>query len=102
MQEERYWLDTIRLTFTNNLGSVTLSLKRRWTPYHSGVAHGERWQVGLGYSLDPNCLALEFTPVDKWIMSPCLEGARQVSNWTVVSAYGLNSSLEYSAFLVSP
>ena len=96
---ERYWLEIVGLTSTHSLGSGTQLLERFWTLFHSGVARGERWQAGVGLLIAPQFSrhVLGFSLVNQRVISLRLRvGDRSL---TVVSAYGPNSSAEYSAFL---
>ncbi|XDV11655.1 hypothetical protein PO909_000531 [Leuciscus waleckii] len=49
------------------MGSGTTLLERGWTLHHSGVAHGERRQAGVGLLIAPQLShhMLEFTPVNE-------------------------------------
>ena len=79
--------------------TLTLTLERGWTLFHSGVARGERRRAGVGLLIAPRLSrhVLEFTPVNERVVSLRLRvGDRSL---TVVSAYGPNSSAEYPAFL---
>ncbi|XP_016518994.1 translation initiation factor IF-2-like [Poecilia formosa] len=45
-EAERFRLKIVGLTSTHGSGSGTSLLERGWTYFHSGVAHGERREVG--------------------------------------------------------
>ena len=96
---ERYRLEIVAFTPVHSLGYETQLLKRGWTLFHSGVAHGERRRAGVGLFIAPklSCHALAFCPVNERVVSLRLRvGNRSL---TVVSAYGPNSSADYPTFL---
>ncbi len=86
---ERSRLEIVGITSTHGWGSGTTLLERGWTLHHSGVAHGERRQAGVGLLIAPQLSrhVLEFTPVNKRVISLRLRVG--------------DRSLEYPAFLVS-
>ena len=63
---KRYRLYIVRLASMHSIGSGTNLLKRSWTLFHSGVAHGERHQAGMGLLISPplGACTLGFFPVD--------------------------------------
>ncbi|KAK3543152.1 hypothetical protein QTP70_011945 [Hemibagrus guttatus] len=96
---ERYRLEIVGLTSTHSLGSGTQLLERGWSLFYSGVPYGQRRRAGVGLLIAPQLSrhVLEFSPVNKRVVSLHLQtGGRCL---TVVSAYGPNSSVEYSTFL---
>ncbi|KAK3518594.1 hypothetical protein QTP70_005480 [Hemibagrus guttatus] len=96
---EQYRLEIVGLASTHSLGSGTQLLERGWTLFYSQVPHGERQQAGVGLFIAPQLSrhVLEFSPVNERVVSLRLRvGDRCL---TVVSAYGLNSSVEYPTFL---
>ncbi|KAK2823344.1 hypothetical protein Q7C36_019944 [Tachysurus vachellii] len=91
---ERYRLDIVGLASMHGLGSGTQLLERGWALYYSGVARGERRQAGVGLLIAPqlNSHVLEFTPVNKRVVSLHLQvGERSL---TVICDYGPNGSVE--------
>ncbi len=50
---ERFRLEIVGITSTHGWGSGTTLLERGWTLHHSGVAHGERRQAGVGLLIAP-------------------------------------------------
>lgn len=72
-----------------------------WTLHYSGVTPGEWQQAGVGLHRAPlhSQRELEFTPVNRRVISLCLQGG-EVS-LAVVCMYGPNSSTEYPAALES-
>ena len=100
-EAERFRLEIVGLTSTHGSGSGTSLLERGWTYFHSGVAHGERRQAGVGILVAPHLGActLGFTPVNKRVASLRLRVGGRVL--TVVCAYGPNNSSDYPPFLES-
>ncbi|KAK3525108.1 hypothetical protein QTP86_016265 [Hemibagrus guttatus] len=96
---ERYWLEIVGLASTHSLGSGTQLLERGWTLFYSGVPHGERRRAGVGLLIAPQLSrhVLEFSPVNERVVSLRLRAGDRCL--TVVSAYGLNGSVEYPTFL---
>ncbi|KAK3534174.1 hypothetical protein QTP86_002513 [Hemibagrus guttatus] len=96
---ERYRLEIVGLASTHSLGSGTQLLLRGWTLFFSGVPHGERCRAGVGLLIAPqlSCHVLEFSPVNKRVVSLRLRAGDRCL--TVVSAYRPNGSVEYPTFL---
>ncbi|KAK3530884.1 hypothetical protein QTP70_004399 [Hemibagrus guttatus] len=96
---ERYQLEIVGLASTHSLGSGTQLLERGWSLFFSGVTHGERCRAGVGLLIAPQLSrhVLEFSPVNKRVVSLRLRAEDRCL--TVVSAYGLNGSVEYPTFL---
>ncbi|KAK3552451.1 hypothetical protein QTP86_011720 [Hemibagrus guttatus] len=96
---ERYRLEIVGLASTHSLGSGTQLLERGWTPFFSGVPHGERRRAGVGLLIAPQLSrhALEFSLVNERVVSLRLRAGDRCL--TVVSAYGPNGSVEYPTFL---
>ncbi|KAK3538079.1 hypothetical protein QTP70_028636 [Hemibagrus guttatus] len=96
---ERYRLEIVRLASTHSLGSGTQFLERGWTLFFSGVLHSERRRAGVGLLIVPQLSrhVLEFSLVNERVVSLRLWAGDRCL--TVVSAYGLNSSVEYPPFL---
>ncbi|KAK3518103.1 hypothetical protein QTP70_033328 [Hemibagrus guttatus] len=63
------------------------------------VPHGERRRAGVGLLIAPQLSrhVLKFSPVNERVVSLCLRAGDRCL--TVVSAYGLNGSVEYPTFL---
>ncbi|KAK3506039.1 hypothetical protein QTP70_003193, partial [Hemibagrus guttatus] len=87
------------LASTHSLGSGTQLLERGWTLFFSGVPHGERHRAGVGLLIAHQLSrhVLEFSPVNERVVSLHLHAGDRCL--TVVSAYGLNGSVEYPTFL---
>ncbi|KAK3513258.1 hypothetical protein QTP70_009704 [Hemibagrus guttatus] len=96
---ERYRIEIVGLAYTHSLGSGTQLLERGWTLFFSGVPHGERLWAGVGLLIAPQLSrhVLEFSPVNERVVSLRLWAGDRCL--TVVSAYGLNGSVEYPTFL---
>ena len=93
---EKFRLDIVGLTSTHSVGSGTSLLERGWTLFHSGVATGERRRAGVAILIAPRLGActLEFTPVGERVASLRLRVGGRI--FTVVCAYGPNSSFGVS------
>ncbi|KAK3510810.1 hypothetical protein QTP70_022733 [Hemibagrus guttatus] len=96
---ERYRLEIVGLASTHSLGSGTQLLERGWTLFFSGVPHGERHRAGVGLLIAPQLShhVLEFSSVNERVVSLRLRAGDRCL--TVVSAYGLNGSVEYPTIL---
>ncbi|KAK3555547.1 hypothetical protein QTP86_021786, partial [Hemibagrus guttatus] len=96
---ERYRLEIVGLASTHSLGSGTQLLERGWTLFFSGVPHGERHRARVGLLIAPQLShhVLELSPVNERDVSLRLRAGDRCL--TVVSAYGLNGSVEYPTFL---
>ncbi|KAK3538435.1 hypothetical protein QTP86_002335 [Hemibagrus guttatus] len=96
---ERYRLEIVGLASTHSLGSGTQLLERGWTLLFSGVPHDERRRAGVGLLIAPQLSrhVLEFSPVNKRVVSLCLRAGDRCL--TVVLAYGPNGSVDYPTFL---
>lgn len=75
---KRYRLDIVGLKSTHSLDSGTSLLEGGWTLSQSGVALGERRQVGVGILVSPRIAAcmLGFLPVDKRVFFPAPSGRK--------------------------
>ncbi|KAK3517263.1 hypothetical protein QTP70_001755 [Hemibagrus guttatus] len=89
---EQYQLEIVGLASMHSLGSGTQLLERGWTLFYFGVPI-----VSLLIAPQLSRHVLEFSPVNKRVVSLCLQ-ARDRS-LTVVLAYGPNASVEYPTFL---
>lgn len=49
----KFGLDIVALVLTHCLGPSTSPLKRGWSYFHSGVAHGERRRAHVGILIPP-------------------------------------------------
>ena len=96
---EQHRLKIVAMTSTHSLGSETQILERRWTLFHSRVAQSERWRADVGLLVAPqlSCHVLEFSPGNERVVSLRLRVRDR--SFTVVSAYGPNSIVEYPDFL---
>lgn len=78
MQEAKtYWLEIAGVTSMHSMGSGIQLLESSWTLGYSGVAQGERQQIGLGLLIAPQLRrhVLEFTLVNERVF-PCSSGSR--------------------------
>lgn len=75
---KRYRLDIVGLKSTHSLDSGTSLLEGGWTLSQSGVALGERRQVGVGILVSPRIAAcmLGFLPVDKRVFFAAPSGRK--------------------------
>ncbi|KAK3514313.1 hypothetical protein QTP70_013799 [Hemibagrus guttatus] len=96
---EWYRLEIVGLASKHSLSFGTQLLERGWTLFFSGVPHGERRRAGVGVLIAPQLRrhVLEFSPVNERVISLRLRAGDRCL--TVVSAYGLNGSVEYPTFL---